>query len=190
MKQHKLDQPHIRESSLVKKKTQNSEPFDDGEDYVADPIALRAFSAVLDPRHHPDRSAALAMWERIVDTDLAATPLGFEEQQFIQTVAAKMIGADKLDATKRPNAVLAASGLYGTQSNEVETRIKQIRESFADFEKLAATTQIPTTASKRYSERNQSLAIYASDTELMRNLQDLDMLRKRVNKVKDNSRKK
>jgi hypothetical protein len=190
MKGYKNGKHDKGDNSMKKTEPQAPEPHVVEEVHLPDAVALRAFRAVLDPRHHPDRSAALAIWKRIAVTDLAATPLGTDEQQFIQTVAAKMIDADKLDAKKRPDAVLAASGLYGTHSNELETRMKQIREIFADFEELPATTQEPTTASKKYSKRNKSLAVYASDIELMRNFQDLDMLRKRVNKVKDNSRKK
>jgi len=190
MNRRQLDQPPIKESSLVKQELQNSEPFGDVEDYVADPIALRAFHAVLDPRHHPDRSAALALWQRIADTDLAATPLGFEEQEFIQTVAAKMIDADKLDAKKRPNAVLAASGLSGTHRAEVDTRIREIVDVSDDFEVLPDTKAIAPALSKKYSKRNLSLAIYASDPDLMRKFPDTDKLRKRVNKVKDSSREK
>lgn len=190
MKGYKHGQHAKGDNSLKKKELPPPEPHVIEDVHLPDDLVLRAFRAVLDPRHHPDRSAALAMWKRIADTDLAATPLGIDEQQFIQTVAVKIIGADKLDSKKRPDAVLAASGLYGTQSNEVDTRIKQIREIFSDFEKLPATTQASSIASKKYSKRNEPLAIYASDTELMRNFQDLEMLRKRVNKVKDSSRKK
>lgn len=169
---------------------QAPEPHVVEEVHLPDAVALRAFRAVLDPRHHPDRSAALAIWQRIAVTDLAATPLGTDEQQFIQTVAAKMIDADKLDAKKRPDAVLAASGLYGTHRAEVDTHIRKIVDVSDDFEVFPDTTAIPPASSKKYSKRNLSLAIFASDPDLMRKFPDTDKLRKRVNKVKDSSRKK
>jgi len=190
MNRRQLDQPAIKEDGVEKKEFQTLKPFDDGEDYTADPMALRAFRAVLDPRHHPDRSAARAMWQRIADSDLAATPFGFDEQQFIQTVAAKMIGADKLDSKKRPDAVLAASGLSGTHREQMDTRIKEIADVLDDFDVHPAKSTLPTAASKKFSKRNISLAIYASDPDLMRNFSDVEKLRKRVNKVKDNTRKK
>jgi hypothetical protein len=175
---------------MKKKEIQFSEPCTDEEAHLPDSLALRAILAVLEPRKNRDRSAALAMWRRIADTNLAEATFGVDEAQFIQTVASKMISSDKLDAKKRPDAVLAASGLYGTHRKESDTRIKQISEVLKNFEALPATTQIPSAVSKKYSKRNQSLAFFASDTDLMRNFPDVDMLRKSVNKVKDNSRKK
>lgn len=182
--------PPEGERSWKLEKNLNPEQYVDDGGYYPDPIALRAFFAVLDPRHRPNRSAALAMWQRIVDTDLAMTPLGVDEQEFIQLVAVKIIGADKLDAQSRPDGVLAASGLYGTHREEVDTRIEEILELLDGFEVLPETTQTPSAASKKNSKRNMSLAIFASDPDIMRNLQTMEKLRKRVNKVKDKRRKK
>ena len=174
---------------MKKKEIAPCKPAADEDAHWPDSIALRAFRAVLDPRHHPDRSAARAMWQRIADTDLAAAPLGIDEQQFVQTVATQMLCADRADANKRADQVLAASGLAGTHREHVDTRIEEIADVLDDFDMHPAESTLPPTASKKFSKRNMSLAIYASDTDLMRNFSDVEKLRKRVNKVKDKRRK-
>lgn len=190
MNSRQLNQPPIKVDGLEKKEFQNTEPSDDGKDYLADSMALRAFRAVLDPRHYPDRTAALAMWQRIVDTDLATARLGVEEQQFIQTVAAKMIGADKLDAKKRPDAVLAASGLYGKHQKEVDTLLERIWSAYDDFESLSTEPSIPTVASKTHTKRNMFLAIFAQHPEIMRKVLTPENLRRHVEEFRDKRRKK
>ena len=159
-----------------------------------DPIALRAFRAVLDPRHCPDRSAALTMWRRIANTDLATGKFGAEELQFIQTVAEKMIDADKLRAKERPDAVLAASGLYGRRREELDTRIEELMDILDAFEEVpspeGAAPPAPTTIQKKYGKRDQSLAYFAEDPDIRRKVPALEGLRKRVGKVRDSRRKK
>ena len=157
---------------------------------LPDFITLSALRAVLNHRHHPDRSAALAMWQRIASTDLTAKPLGNYEQEFIQTVARKMIGADQLEAKKRPDAVLAASGLSGKHRPELDSLIERIWSAHDDFESLSPEPKNPKIVSKMHGKRDEFLSIFEPHSEIMSKLQTPENLRKRVEAVRDKRRKK
>ncbi len=179
---------------MTKKGCRDSKPSAEKEVGWQDPLALRAFRAVLKPRHRSDRSAALAMWQRIAEIDLATEQLGASELQFIQTVAVEMIGADDRESKERPDAVLVASGLYGKRREEVDTRIEELMDTLDAFEHVSmiqgTVPPAPTAVQKKYSKRNQSIAHFAEDNDLMRKVPDVQALRKRIEKVKDSKRKK
>lgn len=173
---------------MKKKQFRHPEQYFDGV-YFPETDALRAIRAVADPRHHPNRTAALAMWRRIASTDLESQKLGLDEQQFVRNVAIQMIDADEATAKQRPDAVLAASGLYGTHRAPVETRIEEIFDALEGFDSFPMDEKAPTVVNKKFSKRDRPLAIFALDQEIKPHLPTIDKVRKRVNKVKDKRRK-
>ena len=169
----------------------NSHPEE--EAYADDPTALRALRAVREPRHYPDRSASLKMWQRISNTDLSKDHFGKSESEFIKAVAAKMIAADKLKSRQRSDRVLDSSGLSGTHRVEVEIWIEEIMDLLDGFEVLpipeGAAPPAPTVVQKKYSKRNLSLTPFVQDDRIKLKVTDLQKLRPLVEKVKDRRRK-
>ena len=158
--------------------------------YLPELITLRALRAVLNHRHYPDRSAAIAMWQRIANTDLTAKPLGDYEQEFIQTVARKIIDADQLEAKKRPDAVLAASGLSGKHRSELDSLMERVWSAYDDFESLSPEPKNPKTVSKMHGKRDKFLSIFEPHPEIMSKLSTIEKLRKHVEELRDKRRKK